>query len=116
MLCLVSTLIGFLVGKLGALIFKVFRGISNNPLLETLTIMAFGYLSYMIAERVEFSGIFSLLSSAFTLKAYAAPILSEEGRHNTKEVLEFISMLFEAIVFSMIGLSFSSFFDLNWSI
>ena len=86
MLCIGSTSIGFLVGLLGALTFKKFRGISNNALVETIAIMGFGYLSYMLAERIEFSGIISVLSGAFTLRVFAEPNLSEEGRHHTSTV------------------------------
>lgn len=109
-------MIGFLVGLLGAFTFKKFRGISHNPLVETITVMGFGYLSYMVAERVEFSGIISVLSAAFTLRAFAEPNLSEEGRHHTSSALEFIAALFEAFVFTSIGLSLASFLHLPWSL
>ena len=79
LLCVVSTLIGFLIGILGSLTLKTFRGISTNAVLETISIMAFGFLSYLIAERFGFSGIISVLSAAFTLRAFGEPNLSEEG-------------------------------------
>ena len=115
LLCLVSTLIGFIVGLLGAFTFKNFRGISHNAIVETISIMGFGLLSYMAAERVEFSGIISVLSAAFTLRAFAEPNLSEEGQKHTASTLEFIGALFEAFVFTSIGLSFATFVQMPWS-
>jgi NhaP-type Na+/H+ or K+/H+ antiporter len=117
LLCLVSTLIGFLVGIIGALVFKWFRGLSHNATVETISIMGFGYLSYMLAERVEFSGIISVLSAAFTLRGFAEPNLTEEGRHHTETTLEFVASIFEALVFASIGLSLTTFtLDHYWSV
>ena len=71
----------------------------------------------MLAERVEFSGIISVLSAAFTLRAFAEPNLSEEGRHHTESALEFVACIFEAFVFASIGLSLSTFTkDHDWSV
>ncbi len=70
----------------------------------------------MLAERVEFSGIISILSAGFTLRAFAEPNLSEEGKHHTSSALEFLAALFEAFVFSSIGLSFASYLHLPMSI
>jgi len=55
----------------------LFEGISHKPLLETLMIILFGFLSYFVADKVEFSGIIAVLSAGFTLKVYATPHLSE---------------------------------------
>jgi len=77
LLCFVSTLIGFLFGKLGAQTIKFFHVISHKPLLETLMINFFGLLSYFVADMTEFSGIIAILSAGFTLKVYATPHLSE---------------------------------------
>jgi len=117
LLCVVSTLIGFLTGILGAFVFKWFRGISHNATVETIAVMGFGYLSYMIAERVEFSGIISVLSAAFTLRGFAEPNLSEAGRHHTESALEFVASIFEAYVFASIGLSLATFTkNHDWSV
>jgi NhaP-type Na+/H+ or K+/H+ antiporter len=115
LLCVVSTVIGFIVGIIGSLTLKTFRGISHNPILETITIMGFGFLSYLVAERVEFSGIISVLSAAFTLRAFGEPNLSDDGKHHTAATLEFVGALFEGFVFTSIGLSFGSFVHMPWS-
>jgi NhaP-type Na+/H+ or K+/H+ antiporter len=77
LLCVVSTLIGFLFGKLGAQTFILFDSLNRKPLLETLTIILFGFLSYFVADKVKFSGIIAVLSAGFTLKVFATPHLSE---------------------------------------
>jgi NhaP-type Na+/H+ or K+/H+ antiporter len=112
----VSTLIGFIIGIIGSLTLKTFRGISHNAILETITIMAFGFLSYMVAERVGFSGIISVLSAAFTLRGFAEPNLSENGKNLTASTLEFVGALFEGFVFTSIGLSFATFVQMPCSI
>ncbi len=116
MLCTVSTIIGFLVGLSGSLIFKVFRNLTSNPTVETVIVFCMGYISYLLAEFTGFSGIISVLSGGFTMSAFVQPNLSPAGQEQTSTALGFLGALFEGYVFSCLGLSIMTYVSFSWSV
>ncbi len=67
----ISVLYGLLFGLSNSYIFKRFRSLSKNPLIEILFILIFGYFSYIISELRGNSGIISLLVSALIMAQYS---------------------------------------------
>lgn len=61
-LCLLSTLIGVVIGLFSALLFKKCRTLTHSTIVEVTLVFCFGYLSYIIADLSEVSGIVALLS------------------------------------------------------
>lgn len=61
-LCLISIIIGIIVAIISSLVTKRFRFITSSTIVECGLMFLFGYLSYVLAELVHYSGIISLLS------------------------------------------------------
>jgi NhaP-type Na+/H+ or K+/H+ antiporter len=61
-LCIFSVFVGGIAGFISSLIFKNFRILTHSSIVECALIFCFGYLSYVIAEFLELSGIVSLLA------------------------------------------------------
>lgn len=53
-----------------SLIMKQFRSLTRNPTAETMTIFIFGYLSYVISEMSNNSGIITLLTCGIIMSHY----------------------------------------------
>jgi NhaP-type Na+/H+ or K+/H+ antiporter len=70
LLGIVSILIGIVTGMLSALIFKHFRFLTRNPIIEVTLSFIFGNMSYVIAEIMHMSGIISLLTCGIVMAHY----------------------------------------------
>ena len=55
-------IVGGTTGFISAFAFKKFRILTHNTIIECALVFCFGYLSYVLAELVELSGIVSLLA------------------------------------------------------
>ena len=77
-----SILIGILFGLLSAYILAKYRSYSKSPVVESMMIFCFGYLSYVCSEIVEMSGIISLLTSGITMAKYTS-IIFQYGKQSS---------------------------------
>ena len=63
-------MIGIVFGLLSAYTLARYRAFSKNPVIESMMIFCFGYLSYVVSEVVERSGIISLLTCGIIMAKY----------------------------------------------
>ncbi len=55
-------MLGVIFGLVSALMFKSFRLLTINPLVETVVIFCIAYIAYGISEAIEDSGIITMLT------------------------------------------------------
>ena len=67
------------------------------------------YVSYLIAEGLELSGIVSILINGIVLSYYATPNLSEYGRKVLGMSYETIAFSTETLVFLFLGMGMFAF-------
>ena len=65
-----SLLVGIIFGLLSSFILKSYRVFSHNAVHECIMIFCFGYLSYVVSELSEFSGIITLLTCGIVMAHY----------------------------------------------
>ena len=67
------------------------------------------YVSYLIAEGLELSGIVAILTNGIFLSYYAAPNISQSGRKVLKIGYETIAFTSETLVFVFLGMGMFAF-------
>jgi len=78
-----SLSIGITFGLASAYILKKYRMFSKNPVLESMMIFCFAYLSYVTSEVSENSGIITLLTSGVVMAHYTWYNLSPQGKQSS---------------------------------
>ncbi|MGR9045488.1 MAG: cation:proton antiporter [Gammaproteobacteria bacterium] len=99
-----GVLVGVLIGSLmSELIVRLRQGGSSIVLILTM-IMA--YFSFIVAEHsFHVSGVMSVLSTALCLSVMGVPRLSEQVEQSIREFWTVIVLIFNSLLFIMIGLS-----------
>ena len=100
---------------MSAMLLKKYRSFTKNPITETMIIFLFGYISYVVSELTENSGIITLLTCSIVMSHYTWYNLSPQGKHASYIVFEFLGHAMEAFVFIYLGITFFSFKELRWS-
>ena len=95
--------------------FKHFRFLTHCPIHETILVFGAGYVSYIVSELLEFSGIITLLSSGITMAHYTWYNLSPQSKNTTSLTIEALGFAAEAFVFVYLGLTCFSYNDFEWS-
>lgn len=111
---------GVLFGFLICLMFKHFRFLTFSPIVETFLIFAFCLTVYFTTNLIEInglemSGIIALLTCGIICAHYAYYNLSAQGRTATTLSFSFLGEMFEAAVYSYVGLSLYSTIPTWWS-
>jgi NhaP-type Na+/H+ or K+/H+ antiporter len=114
-LCLFSVVVGAVIGFLSSMIFKIFRVLTHNTVLECALIFCFGYLSYVTAEMLEVSGIVSLLACGIFMGQFTWYNLSPQAKHSSSIAFQVVGYIVEAFVFSYLGLTLFSYMAYDWS-
>ncbi|KAJ7549698.1 hypothetical protein O6H91_07G063300 [Diphasiastrum complanatum] len=98
--------IGVLAGMLSALLFK-YGGFQEKGLsiLESCLVVLFPYLSYMMADALDLSGIVAILFAGITMKYYTAPNLSLQAQQITTSFFGMLAKLSETFVFIYVGVA-----------
>ena len=63
------------------------------------------WLTYLLAQGMELSGIASILFCGFTMAQYALPNLTQQGQKQIKRFYNVVAYNFENLVFVFIGMS-----------
>jgi len=75
----------------------------HSAVLENCIIFLFGYMSYLICEIYDFSGIISILICGIIMAHYVFYNISSTGKLATGVIFETISYLSEGFIYSYIG-------------
>jgi len=78
-----SLFIGIIFALLSAWVLKRFRMFSKNPVMESMMIFCFGYISYVASEGTENSGIITLLTAGVLMAHYTWYNLSPQGKQSS---------------------------------
>ena len=110
-----SLFIGVIFALLSAWVLKRFRMFSRNPVMESMMIFCFGYISYVASEGTENSGIITLLTAGVLMAHYTWYNLSPQGKQSSFIVFQFLGYATEAFVFAYLGLTLFSYWKFEWS-
>lgn len=106
---------GVIFGLAASYLMKIARSLTKNPVVECAMIFSFAYISYVVAEMAELSGIITLLTCGIVMAHYAWYNLSPQGKQSSTVVFQFLGFMAEGFVFSYLGLTFFSYQTMPWS-
>ncbi|KAF2070082.1 hypothetical protein CYY_008591 [Polysphondylium violaceum] len=99
-----SVAIGIITSLLLALLLKHFN-ISKYPPLETIFMIMFSYISYLVSDSIGLSGILSSFFSGMTMSHYSLQNLTQETKHTITQLYKTGAFIGETIAFIYIGIS-----------
>ena len=113
MLGIVSLVIGLVFGFVTSFIFKHFRFLRINPIIEAFLLFAFSMVSYFVSDLtviagIEMSGIISLLTCGIVQSHYTYYNMSPQGKVCATLTITFLGTAAEAGVYSYIGIALYS--------
>ena len=113
MLGIVSLVIGLVFGFVTSFIFKHFRFLRINPIIEAFLLFAFSMVSYFgsdltVIAGIEMSGIISLLTCGIVQSHYTYYNMSPQGKVCATLTITFLGTAAEAGVYSYIGIALYS--------
>ena len=100
---LAGVLVGYIIGVTTAIMLKYWE---KFILMKPMMVLVNGAMSYMLAEILGFSSIFSLVVYGLCHDRYMLPNLSVATSCYTESLLRCFSVVIEAIVYLMLGLEF----------
>lgn len=107
-----SALLGFFIGIVCALFFKKYMDMDNPESqgnTEATIMMLTPWVSYLIGEGFELSGIVTIMFCGISINKYALPNMSESGKKMTHSIYSAAGSTFENLSFMFIGIGFFSF-------
>ncbi|KAL1369868.1 hypothetical protein HN51_000230 [Arachis hypogaea] len=99
-----STALGVLTGLLTAYILKALSFGRHSSVREISLMMLMAYLSYMLAELLELSGILTVFFCGILMSHYAWHNVTEISRITTRHVFATISFIAETFIFLYVGM------------
>ncbi|EFA76990.1 hypothetical protein PPL_09742 [Heterostelium album PN500] len=99
-----SVILGVLIALCVSLLLK-WLNIGKYPAIETLFVILFAYISYLLADAISLSGILSTFFCGITFQQYGYNSLSSDSKHNCTQLLRMGSFVCETITFIYIGMS-----------
>jgi NhaP-type Na+/H+ or K+/H+ antiporter len=111
----VSIVIGVAFGLLSSILIKKLPGINEFPERETSLIIMMAYMSYIIAELLDISGIVTIFMCGLTMAHYTYYNLSNESKSGTDLSFNVLGQGAEAFTFAYLGLSMTGLPSENWS-
>ncbi|MED6205446.1 Sodium/hydrogen exchanger 4 [Stylosanthes scabra] len=99
-----STALGVFTGLLTAYILKALSFGRHSSVREISLMMLMAYLSYMLAELLELSGILTVFFCGILMSHYAWHNVTEISRITTRHVFATISFIAETFIFLYVGM------------
>lgn len=103
-LFLASTLLGVITGLLSAFIIKKLYFARHSTDREVALMMLMAYLSYMLAELLDFSGILTVFFCGIVMSHYTWHNVTESSRVTTKHAFATLSFVAEIFIFLYVGM------------
>ncbi|XP_067651622.1 probable Na(+)/H(+) antiporter nhx-9 [Haliotis asinina] len=97
-----GTLIGIIYGLIGGFITK---HTGHVKVIEPLFVFILGYLAYLSAEMLHWSGILALTFGGITMRHYVEANMSKQSVATVKYFLKMLANISETIIFMFLGLS-----------
>lgn len=102
-LALSSLVMGICFGLSASFILKKIN-MNDNPVRECLIILSTGYLAYLTAESLHFSGIMTMFSCGFTMSHYAYYNICTEAQKGSIIAVEVVSQYAESFLYVYLGI------------
>ncbi|KAL8166604.1 hypothetical protein V2J09_008103 [Rumex salicifolius] len=99
-----STILGVAVGLLSAFIIKTLYIGRHSTDREIAIMMLMAYLSYMIAELINLSGILTVFFCGVVMSHYTWHNITESSRITTKHAFATMSFIAETFIFLYVGM------------
>ncbi|KAI4372254.1 hypothetical protein MLD38_010508 [Melastoma candidum] len=99
-----STLLGIAAGLLSAFIIKTLYFGRHSTDREVALMMLMAYLSYMLAELMDLSGILTVFFCGVVMSHYTWHNITEKSRITTKHAFATISFISETFIFLYVGM------------
>ena len=110
-----SIILGVTFGLLCSFMLKKTPGINDFPTRETTLIIMLAYISYIIAEVLDISGIVTIFMCGLTMAHYTVYNISDESRQGTNLAFNTLAQGAEAFTFTYLGLTMMSLSSEHWS-
>jgi solute carrier family 9 (sodium/hydrogen exchanger), member 8 len=107
-----SCALGILVAMLSAFSFKylqIAKEDGSSAVLEVAVMVLFVWMSYLLPEALELSGICAILFCGIFMHKYLEPNLSESGKHLSHGVFSLFASMAESTTFVFLGIAPFSF-------
>lgn len=111
-----SIMLGIVFGITGTLFLKHMKRFKLNRVQETLTIVFFAFMSYIIGSILGLSPIMSLLICSMTLSHYAFYNLSFQAREESCVVSKVIADIASGFTYAYLGLTFINVTEQSFSL
>ncbi|CAK8539934.1 unnamed protein product [Lathyrus sativus] len=99
-----STALGVIAGLVTAYILKALSFGKHSSVREISMMMLMAYLSYMLAELLELSGILTVFFCGISMSHYAWHNVTEISRTTTRHVFATMSFIAETFIFLYVGM------------
>ncbi|KAK4751583.1 hypothetical protein SAY87_005065 [Trapa incisa] len=99
-----STALGIVTGLLTSYSLKILYFGSHSSVREIVLMVLMAYLSYMLAELLELSGILTVFFCGILMSHYAWHNVTESSRVTTKNVFAMMSFVAETFIFMYVGM------------
>lgn len=99
-----STFLGIVTGLLSAFIIKTLYFGRHSTDREVALMMIMAYLSYMLAELLDLSGILTIFFCGIVMSHYTWHNVTESSRITTKHAFATISFIAETFIFLYVGM------------
>ncbi|KAJ7963707.1 Sodium/hydrogen exchanger [Quillaja saponaria] len=99
-----STALGITAGLLTAYVLKALCFGRHSSVREIALMILMAYLSYMLAELLELSGILTVFFSGILMSHYAWYNVTESSRITTRHVFATMSFIAETFIFLYVGM------------
>ncbi|KAK2640556.1 hypothetical protein Ddye_028351 [Dipteronia dyeriana] len=103
-LFITSTLLGVVAGLLSAFIIKTLYFGRHSTDREVAIMIIMAYLSYMIAELINLSGILTIFFCGIVMSHYTWHNVTESSRRTTKHGFATLSFIAETFIFLYVGM------------